>query len=41
MTAGVGGLRGGATMPPLGAGEVKLVFWALRWNEKGEHSQNI
>ena len=24
----------------LGAGEVKLIFWALRLKEKGEHSHN-
>jgi hypothetical protein len=24
-----------------GAGEIKLVFWALRWKEKGEHSQDL
>jgi hypothetical protein len=43
----VGGMRTGAGgrcyhVPTLhGAGEVKLVFWALRWKEKGEHSHNI
>ncbi len=37
MRAGAGGRCYHAPML-LGAGEVKLVFWALRWKEKGELS---
>ncbi len=31
--AGAGGMLSPLTL--LGAGEVKLIFWALRWKEKG------
>jgi hypothetical protein len=37
MRAGAGGRCYYAPML-LAAGEVKLVFWALRWKEKGKHS---
>jgi hypothetical protein len=40
MRAGDGGRCFHAHML-LGAGEVKLVFSALRWKEKGEHSHNL
>jgi hypothetical protein len=42
-----GGIRAGSGgkcyhVPTLlGAREVQLVFWALRWKEKGEHSNNL
>jgi hypothetical protein len=40
MMAGAGG-RCYHAPTLLGAGKVKLVFWALRWKEKGEHSHNL
>ncbi len=40
MRAGAGGRCYHAPML-LGAEVVELVFWALRWKEKGEHSHNL
>ncbi len=40
MSAGAAG-RCYHALVLLGAGEVTLEFWALRWKEKGEHSHNL